>query len=234
MGEMIKMVVVLTVLSIVSGGGLAWLKDFTEPKIENQVMNLVKGPAIRQILKEADNDPVEDRFKIQDGETERNFFVGVFGGTADTVVVESSANGFADKVGLVVAINMAEETLRGIAVTTSKETPGLGARAKDDPSFAAQFAGQSLASPFGVSNDGGQISALSGATITSRAVCTGVNKAIETYNNLKPQLEEKIKGMGKERSLPQWPNRSFPNLPKASGKRSRRSGWSSVSVRPWA
>jgi electron transport complex protein RnfG len=59
MGEMIKMVVVLTVLSVVSGGSLSWLKDFTEPKIENQVMNLVKGPAIRQILEGADNDPVK-------------------------------------------------------------------------------------------------------------------------------------------------------------------------------
>ena len=80
MGEMIKMVVVLTVLSIVSGGSLAGLKDFTEPKIENNVMNLVKGPAIRHILEAADNDPVEDRFKIQDGDVERNVFVGVFGG----------------------------------------------------------------------------------------------------------------------------------------------------------
>jgi hypothetical protein len=80
-------------------------------------MNLVKGPAIRQILEAADNDPVEDRFKITDGDQERNIFVGVFGGTADTVVVEASANGYGDKVGMVVAINMAEETLRGIAVS---------------------------------------------------------------------------------------------------------------------
>jgi electron transport complex protein RnfG len=197
MGEMIKMVVVLTVLSVVSGGSLAWLKDFTEPKIENQVMNLVKGPAIRNMLSEAENDPVEDRFKITDGDTEKNVFVGVFGGTADTVVMESSANGFADKVGLVVAVNMADETLRGVAVTTSKETPGLGARAKDDPSFAAQFTGKGITTPFGVTKDGGQISALSGATITSRAVCTGVNAAIESYNRLKPQLQEQIKAMGK-------------------------------------
>ena len=105
MGEMIKMVVVLTVLSIVSGGGLSWLKDFTEPKIENQVMNLVKGPAIRNMLSDAENDPVEDRFKIMDGEVERNVFVGVFGGNADTVVMEASASGYGDKVGLVVAIN---------------------------------------------------------------------------------------------------------------------------------
>jgi electron transport complex protein RnfG len=197
MGEMIKMVVVLTVLSIVSGGSLSWLKDFAGPKIENQVMNLVKGPAIRNILNEADNDPVEDRFKIKDGEEEKNVFVGVFGGAADTVVMESAASGYGDKIGMVVAINMADESLRGIAVTTHKETPGLGAMAKDDPSFAAQFVGQSITAPFGVTNDGGSISALSGATITSRAVCTGVNAAIESYNKLKPQLEEQIQAMGK-------------------------------------
>lgn len=197
MGEMIKMVVVLTVLSIISGGGLSWLKDFTEPKIENQVMNLVKGPAIRQMLSDAENDPVEDRFKIMDGDVERNVFVGVFGGQADTVVMEANAAGFADKVGLVVAINMPEQTLRGISVTTHKETPGLGAMAKDDPKFAAQFAGQSIANPVAVTKDGGAINALSGATVTSRAVCVGVNNAIESFNKLKPQLEEKIKAMGK-------------------------------------
>ena len=197
MGEMIKMVVVLTVLSIVSGGSLAGLKDFTEPKIENNVMNLVKGPAIRQILEAADNDPVEDRFKIQDGDVERNVFVGVFDGTANTVVMEASASGYGDKIGMVVAINMADETLRGIAVTTHKETPGLGAMAKDDPNFSAQFVDKSISSPFGVTTDGGQISALSGATITSRAVCDGVNNAVASYNQLKPQLEEKIKGLGK-------------------------------------
>mgnify|MGYP001028492100 CR=1 FL=1 len=197
MGEMIKMVVVLTVLSVVSGGSLSWLKGFTEPKIENQVMNLVKGPAIRQMLAEAENDPVEDRFKITDGDEERNVFVGVFDGQPNTVVMESSASGYADKVGMVVAINMTDETLRGIAVTTHKETPGLGARAKDDPNFAAQFAGKPITTSFGVTTDGGQISALSGATITSRAVAAGVNNAIESYTELKPQLEEKIKGLGK-------------------------------------
>ena len=123
------------------------LEEWAKPKIENNVMNLVKGPAIRQILKAADNDPVKDRFKITDGDEERNIFVGVFGGAADTVVVEASANGYGDKVGMVVAINMAEDSLRGMAVTTHKETPGLGGNAKADPKFAAQFAGKSISAP---------------------------------------------------------------------------------------
>lgn len=197
MGEMIKMVVVLTVLSVISGGGLKWLEEFAKPLIENQEMELVKGPAIRQILKGADNDPVSDRFKIQEGETTHNVFVGVFNGKPDTIAMETQVNGFADKVGLMVAINVDDNTLAGIGVTTHKETPGLGGNAKDDPSFAAQFKGKSIDKTINVTNDGGDINALSGATITSRAVCKGTMQAIETYNSLKPQLIEQLKSMNK-------------------------------------
>lgn len=197
MGEMIKMVVVLTVLSVVSGGGLKWLEEFAKPLIENQEMELVKGPAIRQILKDATNDPVADRFKIKDGETERNVFVGVFDGKPNTVALETMVNGFADKLGLVVAINVDDNTLTGIGVTISKETPGLGGNAKADPRFAAQFKGKSIEKEIKVTNDGGEINALSGATITSRAVCKGTMQAIETYDRLKPELLEKLKGMKK-------------------------------------
>lgn len=197
MGEMIKMVVVLTVLSVISGGGLKWLEEFAKPKIENQEMELVKGPAIREILKDAENNPVEDRFKIQDGEEERTVFVGVYNGKADTVALETQVSGFADKVGLIVAINTEDNTLRGIGVTTHKETPGLGGNAKADPSFAAQFKGKSIDKDIKVTSDGGEISALSGATITSRAVCKGTMQAIETYKNLKPKLLERLKEKSK-------------------------------------
>lgn len=197
MGEMIKMVVVLTVLSIISGGGLKWLEEFAKPKIENQEMELVKGPAIREILKDAENNPVDDRFKIQDGEEERTVFVGVYNGKADTVALETQVAGFADKVGLIVAINTEDNTLRGIGVTTHKETPGLGGNAKADPSFAAQFKGKSIDKQIKVTNDGGEISALSGATITSRAVCKGTMQAIKAYKDLKPELLERLKEKSK-------------------------------------
>jgi Na+-translocating ferredoxin:NAD+ oxidoreductase subunit G len=197
MGEMIKMVVVLTILSVISGGGLAKLKTFTEPKIENNVMTLVKGPAIHKMLEDAENDPVQDRFKVKDGDTEHNVFVGVYDGKPNTVVMETEVSGFADKVGLVVAINTDDDVLAGIGVTTSKETPGLGGEAKNDPTFAAQFKGKSIANPIKVTADGGEISALSGATITSRAVCKGTTQAIEEYKKLKPQIIAKLKGMSK-------------------------------------
>lgn len=197
MGEMIKMVVVLTFLSVISGGGLKGLEEWAKPQIENNVMNLVKGPAIRAMLDKAENDPVADRFKIKDGDAEQNVFVGVFNGKANTVVLESAANGYGGKIGVVVAINTEDDSLAAIGVTTHTETPGLGGEAKDDPAFAAQFKGKPILPPIQVTNDGGDISSISGATITSRAVCKGTNEAIASYNKLKPQLLEKLKSMSK-------------------------------------
>lgn len=195
MGEMIKMVVVLTLLSVISGGGLKWYEEFTKPMIENAEMKLVKGPAVLKIMEGSENDPIAQRFKVKDGDTEQTIFVGKFDGKLNTVALETQVNGFADKVGLMVAINLDNDTLQGIGVTTSKETPGLGGNAKADPSFAAQFKGKSIDKPIKVTNDGGEINALSGATITSRAVCKGTNQAIEKFKALKPEIAEKLKSL---------------------------------------
>jgi electron transport complex protein RnfG len=197
MQEMIKMVVVLTILSSLSGGLLAALKDGTKERIENQELELVKGPALRIILGGASNDVVADRFKIMDGETERSVFVGKFDGKANTVAFETEANGFADKVGLMVAFNVTDDKLVGMGVTTSKETPGLGARAKTDKEFANQFKGLPATGPLKVTQDGGNINALGGATITSRGVCAGVSQAIEIYKKLKPKLVAGLKDFSK-------------------------------------
>jgi electron transport complex protein RnfG len=48
-----------------------------------------------------------------------------------------------------------------------------------------------------VTKDGGTINAISGATITSRAVCEGVSDALATYQKMKPQLTDKIKEIAK-------------------------------------
>ena len=191
--EMIKMVVVLTILSVISGGGLKWLEEFTKPMIEIQELELVKGPAIRDILKGASNDPVESRFKIQDGDEERTVFVGAFDGEPRVAVLEVSGKGYGDKFGLLVAFDVLEDKLAGISVTTHKETPGLGGEAKDNPAWAAQFKGKPVNKQCKVTNDGGDINALSGATITSRAVCDATNQALAKYEEFKPQLVENMK-----------------------------------------
>jgi electron transport complex protein RnfG len=193
MRELVTMVVVLTVLSAVSGGLLSGLRNATAARIEVQELNFVKGPAIKTILAGVSNDPIADRFAIQDGDIERKFFVGKFDDKANTVVLESFGKGYGGNVGLMVAVNVEEDKIVGAGVTTHSETPGLGATAKDDPGFTSQFKDLSIKEPIKVTNDGGKVNALSGATITSRAVCAAATDAGAIYQKLKPQLVEKLK-----------------------------------------
>ncbi len=197
MREMLKMVIVLTVISLFSGGLLAAIHSATQERIDNQVLAFVKGPAIRQILEDAENDPITDRFELQDGETKRTFFVGVVDGEPRAVTLETFGKGFGGNVGLMVGIDVQENSLKGVGVTTHQETPGMGARAKSDPTFAEQFRGLEIQDKFAVNQDGGTINAISGATITSRAVCAAATEAVAIYKRLKPQLEEKLKSYKK-------------------------------------
>jgi len=187
------MVVVLTVLSAFSGGLLSGLRNATAARIEVQQLKFVKGPAIKTILKGVSNDPIADRFALKDGDIERKFFVGKFDDKANTVVLESFGKGYGGDIGLMVGVNIEEDKIVGVSVTTHSETPGLGATAKDDPGFAFQFKGLSITETFKVTNDGGKVNAISGATITSRAVCAAASGAGTIYQKLKPQLAEKLK-----------------------------------------
>jgi len=200
MRELIKMVVVLTVLSAFSGGLLASLRDGTKDRIEYQQLKLkfVKGPAILDIFKGATNNPIVDRFKIKDGDVERSFFIGKFEGKPDEVAFESYGKGFGGDIGLMVGVNPSTDKIVGVGVTTMSETPGVGSRAKTDPDFVAQFAGKPMIETFKVKADGGQVDALSGATVTSRGVSAGLTDAGSIYKRLKPKITEKLKEFSKK------------------------------------
>lgn len=197
MREMIKMVVVLTVLSAFSGGLLAAIRNNTQDKIEMQQLTFVKGPAIKGIFEGAKNDPIQDRFTVKDGDTEHKVFVGLFDGKPNAVAMEGFGKGYGGDVGVMFGINLEDDTFVGAGVTTHAETPGMGARAKEDPTFVAQFKGKSAAGPIKVTKDGGEINALSGATITSRAVSAAATQVGETYMRLKPEIQEQVKAFTK-------------------------------------
>jgi len=194
MREIIKMVAVLTILSCFSGGLLAYINTATEDRIENQVLEFVKGPAVRSIFEDASNDPIADRIQIKDGEIEHTFFVGVIDGEPRAVAFETfGKGGYGGDVGLMVGIDIKDDKLIGAGVTTHAETPGMGAKAKSDPSFVAQFQGLAAKDPIKVTKDGGTINAISGATLTSRAVSSAATDAGKIYLQLKPQITEKLK-----------------------------------------
>ena len=94
--------------------------------------------------------------------------------------VEVTPGGFDNTITMMVGVDKASNVL-GISIIKHTETAGLGAvSAAGTPageSFRGQFVGQS--GSVSVTKDGGAMDAITGATITSRAICVGVNAALE-------------------------------------------------------
>ncbi|MFA6548841.1 MAG: FMN-binding protein [Candidatus Margulisiibacteriota bacterium] len=88
--------------------------------------------------------------------------------------VAVSPRGYSSTINLLVGID-AQGKVIGIKVLDQKETPGLGASIVK-PDFLKQFIGKSARDPIEVKND---VDAITGATISSRAVCKGVREALE-------------------------------------------------------
>ena len=197
MREMIKMVVVLTIITAVSGGVLSALKSGTEERIESQVLKFQKAPAIEAIFSTATNDPLKERFKIKakikDKETEITFFPATLENGLKAVAFETKGAGFGGDLGLMVGIDLETDKIIKARVTTHSETPGIGSRAKDDTAFVSQFEGMGFDSNFKVKSDGGDIDAMSGATVTSKGVCLAAAQLQKLYLELKPQIINKMK-----------------------------------------
>ena len=99
----------------------------------------------------------------------------------ESYAVKVLPGGFDGEITMMVGISQGKVT--GISVISHTETPGLGAvaaaqNAKGE-AFRGQFVGQE-----GTLAVGDQIDAMSGATITSNAVVTGVNAALSYVANL--------------------------------------------------
>ena len=193
MREMLKLFVAVALFSTLSGGILAAIYGATKERIEYQELTFVKGPTLKTIMEGCSNDPLVDRFKLKDGKKERSFFVGVFKGQPNTVAFETMGKGYGGAMGVMVAVNLENDKIVGVGVTTNNETPGVGSRVKSEPGFSRQFQGLPLEEPFRVKADGGKVDAVSGATISSRGVCGALVALGEIYKRLKPEIVQKAK-----------------------------------------
>ena len=99
--------------------------------------------------------------------------------------VEVTPGGFDNTITMMVGVDK-EGNVLGIDIISHTETAGLGAVADAATpagvAFREQFKGMS--SSVSVSKDGGEVEAITGATITSRAVCAGVNAALEVVGKM--------------------------------------------------
>ncbi len=192
MREMLSMIVVLTVLTAVSGGLLAAVKVKTEPQIEEQVLKFQKAPAIKAIFADATNDPIKERFNVKAEDTELQVFPSTLADGIKAVAFEAKGGAYGGPIGLMVGVNLDTDEIIAVRVTTHAETPGIGSRAKEDLSFVGQFAGMSMASNFDIKGRGGDIDAMSGATVTSVGVSQAAVAAQDLYKKLKPEIVKQM------------------------------------------
>ncbi len=119
-----------------------------------------------------------------------DFVAGVQKATDESGIVgyclTVNSKGYGGNVNFIVGITK-DGTIKAINIMSHSETPGLGARSTE-PEFYEQFNDRKapLKVVKGASNGESEISAISGATITSNAVTNGVNAAFEYWQkNLK-------------------------------------------------
>ncbi len=189
MVAMIKMVVVLSMLCALSGFALSYLKISTANRIEEQVLTFVQSPAIISVYSAADNDPIAERkkFTLPDDPTkEVVVFPYIKDGKLVGVALENYGTGYGGDIGVMVGFNIDNNSLIGVGITTTKETPGIGTRIQE-PSFTKKFA-KVPAETVGLTSEGGTIDALGGATISSVATVVAVQAASKEYFALKDQF----------------------------------------------
>ena len=87
-------------------------------------------------------------------------------------VVGVCVNGYVDEISMLVGVSN-DGKVTGLQIRDMAETPGLGRRALTDWRFLAQFLNNT-----GDAEVGTNIDALSGATVTSKAVARGINSAV--------------------------------------------------------
>lgn len=181
MSEVVKMIVVLTLISLLSAFALTALRNGLEARIVQQEEFYVLGPALNELLADATNDPVADAFSAEvEGEAWR-MYPRLENGTCRAIAILSTGKGgYGGDVQLMTAFDLETAQILGVRATAHQETPGIGSRAAD-PSYLRVYAGRGIAAgtTIQLKQGGGDIDAVSGATFTSTAVADGVNKAVQ-------------------------------------------------------
>ena len=100
-------------------------------------------------------------------------------GGAECYAVEVTPAGFNGEITMMVGVDSTGKVL-GISIISHTETAGLGAVAAANNAKGQAFRDSfiDLFAPVSPSKDGGQADTITGATITSRAICDGVNAAV--------------------------------------------------------
>ena len=178
------------------GAALAGIQLTLSPKIEANKLNetlekvpeLILGADAAQKLTDENRQMEINRQFIEAGNKVYSVFQARTVGRTDGWVIKSSGQGYADKIELLVGVDANAQTITGLFILDQKETPGLGNKIME-PVWRNQFNRKSTRQPLTAVKTKAaapnEITAITGATISSKAVCGIVNQSL---NNLRQPL----------------------------------------------
>jgi len=183
---LINMILSLVLISVVMSATLAFVYLKTKGPIE--VASKQKEiSAIRQVLPEFDSDPLTGMLE-KDGVivyqvSNQNKPVGF-------AVKTFTDKGFGGHIEMMAGF-LPDGSMNNMTVLSHKETPGLGTK-MTDPKFSNQFLGKNPADfILKVKKDGGQVDAITAATVSSRAYCDALQRAFNTLKTVSDSLSKK-------------------------------------------
>ena len=176
----------LSIISLVVAVLLAQVNKMTaKPIAAAKALKLEN--AIKEVVPEFDNNPVEEAYKMatSDGDSLLVYPAKKGDEVVGFAINTYSNNGFSGNIQLMVGFDT-EDRVVNYAILSHAETPGLGSKMNDWFRNTARpnqvVIGRNLSEGnLSVSKDGGQIDAITASTITSRAFLEAINKAYMVY-----------------------------------------------------
>lgn len=186
---MTKPTLVLFVICLVVGTAMALTNMATADKIQQRVVEASEN-ARKLVLPGTDKFLKMDLEKLKshgknDFDTIKEAYAAKKGDKTTGYVFLAGPKGYGGEVSIMIGVND-KGAVTGVDIGDNKETPGLGTKAKDQ-----EFKGQYLNKKFNIINvvkrkaqKDDEIQAISGATITSKAVSKGVEQASRLADEL--------------------------------------------------
>jgi electron transport complex protein RnfG len=174
MKQSIKMILVLIIVGLVSSGLLVSVYNYASPLIEENEKKALKE-AIYKLMPDAVTykEITKDGIVLYEGINERDKVIGY--------AFKAKGNGYQGEIEIMAVIDTELKELKGIEILKSVETPGLGAKIREDP-FKKQFSRLSVLPKIAFTKDEvtkeNEVQAITGATISTRSVVAILNDEI--------------------------------------------------------
>ncbi|HWI66155.1 MAG TPA: FMN-binding protein [Symbiobacteriaceae bacterium] len=182
MRDGIRMTLTLVIVCLIAGISLAFVHGQTAPVIAAQEAQALKDGLAKVVPGAASFEPV----LIGDHAVVRDAWRALGAdGKQVGVVIEAAPGGYGGPIRMLVGVAPDGKLIKVEILSASGETPGLGSKAVE-PSFVKQYEGlqQGIALVKGRAPKGNEVQAITGATISSKAVTDGINAALEAAAKL--------------------------------------------------